>query len=206
VAEIEQAHIREAIERALASGRTRIDDVAQLLLTSKSTLQRRLKAHRTTFTKLRREVQLHTALRLLTSGRSVARVAEEVALSPDHLCVVVREATELTPRQINRAARLADRLRRWEAHVPVAFGTQIYQRRLREWKRIDAELFDLLGDLGPDHPLVAWANELLELSARPDYRRKAYRDRLRAESRREGEELGTLLRKAADNLGGAAAR
>src|ERR1700744_2335705 len=93
--------VEGAIETALARGRTSIYDVAQILFTSKSSLQRWVKPEK--FTDVRRRVQVRLALAGLTSGRDAGDVARDVALSRDHLRVLVKEATGLTPARILNA-------------------------------------------------------------------------------------------------------
>lgn len=185
--------IEGAIAHGLSCGRARIEDVAQILLISKSTLQRQMPSD-VCFTDLRRKVQVRTALRSLCEGRLVATVAAEVCLSPDYLCVLVRKETGLTPGQIRRASRLGARLLRWKRGYPPEYGTPLYRRRVRDWRKVDTEMLDLLGDIRPGNPLFGWANELLRLSTKPDFRRQPHRDRLRARRRRESEHLQKRLR------------
>jgi AraC-like DNA-binding protein len=191
--------IEDAIREAFTYGRTSIDDVAQILTVSRSTVERALaesgrSKEPTDFTSLRRKVRLKIGLPLLTNGESVRSVAEKVCLSPDHLTVIVREETGLTPRQIIRAACLRKRIEDWKREGPLRQGTTLYRMRLRAWDRIDAELTNLLGDLGPSHPLARWAKQLLVNLERPDYRRQPYRDVMRANRKREGEVLQRRLK------------
>ena len=184
--------IENAIREAFTYGRTSIEDVAQILTVSRSTVERALAESTpfeepTDFTSLRRKVRLKIGLPLLTNGESVRSVAEKVCLSPDYLTVIVREETGLTPRQIIRAACLRERIENWKREGPLNQGTTLYRMRLRTWDRIDIELTNLLGDLGPSHPLTSWAKQLLVDLERPDYRRRPHRDVMRAKRQRESE-------------------
>ena len=184
--------VEDAIREAFSYGRTSIEDIAQILTVSRSTVERALTGtvgsrQSTDFTSLRRKVRLKIGLPLLTHGESVGSVAEKVCLCPDHLTVIVREETGLTPKQIIRASRLGQKIERWKREGPLRQGTTLYRLRLREWDRIDVQLSDLLGDLGPSHPLAHWAKQLLVDLERPDYRRQPYRDVLRVDRRRESE-------------------
>lgn len=192
VARPDLADIEQAIRSALASGRSGIMDVAQITSTSTSTLQRTLAKEGVCFSGLRRKVQLRIALRLLTSGKSLRFAASEVALTPDHLSVIIKEETGLCPRQILRAAELGGRVSRWRRQGPPSYGSPLYHRRRREWLQIDAELIRLLADLNASHPLAEWAKALLVAIDRPDYRRQPYRDDLR--DRRELERKRWKLR------------
>lgn len=190
--------IEAAIREAFSYGRSAIDDVAQILRVSRSTLERALNqpshgCEPTDFTSMRREVRLEIALELLTRGKSAGSVAEKVCLSPDYLTVVAREETGLTPKQIIRAAQLGKKVAAWKREGPVAQGTALYRERLRKWERIDTEVTNLLGDLGPTHPLNAWAKKLVVGLQRPDYRRQPYRNQLQAKRRRESEEIQRRL-------------
>lgn len=155
---------------ALASGRAGIADVAQLASTSPSTLQRALSDNGTNYLSLRKSVRLKIALTLLTRGESLRRAAAEVVLSPDHLSVIVKEETDVCPRQIIRATELARRVAKWQGQAPPSYGSPLYHRRKREWEKIDEELTTLLGDFSASHPLATWAKALLVSIERPDYR------------------------------------
>jgi len=184
--------VEVAIERALSMGRTRIEDVAQILFVSRSTVQRW--AEPQTFTKLRQRVQLRLALRSLVSGRSVEAVAQEVVLSRDHLRVLVKEATGLTPVAIVRATRMAHRLKRWKAQVPPPAGTYAYRHRISEWDKTDRKLQAMLGNLGHGNPLAPWAKKLLLSTARPDNRRRSNRKRIKEARKRERERLDEIYK------------
>lgn len=182
--------VEAAIETALARGRTGIDDVAQILFVSKSTLQRRVKPHN--FTAVRQHVQLRLALDGLKSGREAGSVAKEVALSRDHLRVLVKKVTGLNPAQIVQASRLASRLQAWKAQVPPPSGTYAYRRRIDQWDQADHKLEAMLGDIGPENPLAPWAKGLLVAVERPDNRRRPNRERIQEARRREKERLEVL--------------
>lgn len=182
----------DAIECALSLGRTKIEDVAQILFVSMSTLQRWVAPD--TFTKVRQRVQLRLALKGLVSGRSVETVAQEVVLSRDHLRVLVKEATGLTPAVIVRAARMASRLKQWKAQVPPPAGTYAYRHRISEWDKTDRKLQAMLGNLGHENPLAPWAKNLLLSVARPDNRHRSNRKRIQDARRRESERLEALYR------------
>ena len=192
--------VEEAVRHALSIGRRSIDDVASLLFISKSTLQRLLKASETDFTAVRQRVQIEIALRRLSEGASAATVASEVGLSRDYLCVLVREAAELTPNQIIRAKKLADTVARWRRHGPPEAWSPLYYKQRRQWRRVDDELERLLADLGPSHPLATWAKRLLVAADRPDFRRQPYRDEIRAQRRAEAEQLTATLNRATEVL------
>jgi hypothetical protein len=83
-------------------------------------VQRALSDCGTDFTSLRRGVQIQVALEHLTAGRPAWVAATRAVLSPDHLCVVVEEATGLTPLQIIRAAEISATLERWRRQGPPA--------------------------------------------------------------------------------------
>jgi AraC-like DNA-binding protein len=182
------AEIDDTIRHALATGRTRREDVAQLLYISDSTLTRVLKAGKTGFTARRRQVRLDIALKRLTEGQPAAVVARDVGVSRDHLCVIVREETGLTPRQIIRAKHLSDIVVRWQRRGPPAERSTLYRQQFREWKKIDDELQHLLQDLGPSHPLAEWAKTVVVAAGRPDFRRNPYRARVRARRQEEAEQ------------------
>jgi AraC-like DNA-binding protein len=179
------ASVEEAMRDALARGRKSIDDVAQLLFVSASTLQRRLAHEDTTFTEVRQRVQVEVALELLTKGKAAASVAEEVCLSTDHLCVLVRRAADLTPLQIVRAATLTASVQRWRRSGPPTYGSPLYLTQFRKWRSIDRELRELLEDLDASHPLADWAKQMLTMVARPDFRRQPHRRRIRTERAKE---------------------
>lgn len=185
--------MRTAIAEALNRGRRNIDDVAQILCVSSSTLQRLLADAETDFTTLRREVQVAMALAHLTTGRRVCLVAERTVLSPDHLRVIVKEATGLTPLQILTAARISATLESWRRQGPPSYGSFLYRRQFEQWQRFDAQLQDLFSDLGPDHPLADWAKKTLLAAQRPDFRTQPYRRERRQRTRRQSAELQRIL-------------
>jgi AraC-like DNA-binding protein len=162
-----------------------IGAVANELFVSKRTLQRGLADEGLVFGMVRREAQLLSALERMTKGASAARAARDVGLSRDHLCVLTRDRTGLTPRQIMRASELARRTAQWQRGVPPRYGTKLYFKRRYQWRRIDTELTRLLASIDAGHPLADWAIRLRRQARRPDYRRRRYRARVRAERRRE---------------------
>lgn len=181
--------VRKAIGNALIRGRRNLVDVAQTLCVSASTLQRILANHGTDFTSLRREVQVQIALEHLTAGRPAWMAAERAVLSPDHLRLIVKEATGLTPLQILTAARISATLTRWRRKGPPAYGSWLYRRQFEEWQKFDAQLQDLFADLGPTHPLANWAKKTLLIADRPDFRTQPYRD----ERRRQAEQVAARI-------------
>lgn len=182
-----------AIVDALDCGRRSLADVAQILCVSSSTLQRLLSEAGTDFTTLRKEVQVRLALDYLTAGRQVWVAAERTVLSPDHLCVIVKEATGLTPLQILSAARISATLERWRRQGPPSYGSFLYRRQFEQWQRFDAQLQDLFADLGPRHPLSDWAKKTLLAAQRPDFRTQPYRRERRRRARRQSAELQRIL-------------
>jgi AraC-like DNA-binding protein len=162
---------------------------------SRATLQRVLAAERTSFKIVRRRVQLDIALERLTAGDAASAVVREIGVTPDHLCVLVREATGLTPRDIIRARHLADIVTRWKRHGPPVAWSRRYREHRRQWRRVDEELQRLLADLGPSHPLADWAKQLLVAADRPDFRTQPYRDLLREERRKEDEQRDEMTRR-----------
>jgi AraC-like DNA-binding protein len=190
--------VEAAIEAALSLGRTRIEDVAQILFVSRSTLQRWLKPR--SFTKVRQGVQLRIALKGLTSGRPVETVAREVALSRDHLRVIVREPTGLTPAEIARAARLGAQLKQWKGQVPPPAGTYAYRHRISEWNKADRKLQSILGDLDSSNPLAPWAKQLLLSVVRPDNRRRANRARIQEARKLEKQRLEERRKREIERL------
>lgn len=190
--------VRTAIRRALGRGRRSPEDVAQILHVSRSTLERGLHDKGVLFKQLRREVQLSVAVELMTAGTPAGRVAAEVCMTRDHLCVIVREYTGLTPYQIIRAARLAEKVRGWRRYGPPAFGSALYRKQLQEWHAVDMELQNLFGDLGPEHPLTAWAKGLLVAAHRPDFRRQPYRAQIRERREKENTDAAARLQRFAE--------
>lgn len=154
-------------------------------------MQRSLEDCGTDFTSLRREVQVRIALDNLTAGRPVWVAADRAVLSPDHLCVAIKEATGLTPLQIVRAAEISATLDRWRRQGPPAFGSLLYRRQFEQWQKFDAHLQELFADLGPKHPLADWAKKTLLAAERPDFRTRRYR-----KADREAAQLERLLRSA----------
>lgn len=185
--------VRTAIADALDRGRRTLVDVAQILCVSSSTLQRLLSDSGTDFTTLRKEVQVRLALDYLTAGRRVWVAAERTVLSPDHLRVVVKEATGLTPLQILEAARISATLEKWRHQGPPSYGSFLYRRQFEQWQRFDAQLQDLFADLGPSHPLSDWAKKTLLSAQRPDFRTQPYRRERRRRARRQSAELQRIL-------------
>jgi AraC-like DNA-binding protein len=184
--------VEAAIETALAHGRTGIEDVAQILFMSKSTLQRRLGS--SSFTAVRQRVQLRLSLDALKSGREAGSVAKEVALSRDHLRILVKKTTSLTPARIAHAARLASRLQAWKEQVPPPSGTYAYRRRVDLWDQSDRKLQAMLGDIQSGNPLAPWAKQILPAVERPDNRLRSNRARIH-EARRHERERREALRK-----------
>lgn len=193
------AEIEAAIGEALARGRKRIDDVAQILLVSRSTLERAIPEDRS-FTDLRQKVQMNIALPRLKRGDRAWIVADAVCLSPDRLRIMVREETGLTPRQIIWAAQARLKVEEWKSAGPIYPGTTLYRERLRRWDRIDHEMTELLGDFSATHPLADWAKQLLLAIERPDYRRQPYRDQLRQRRRKESERFQRRLQQALQRI------
>lgn len=185
--------VSTAIAEALGRGRRSRVDVAQILCVSSSTLQRLLADAGTDFTTLRKEVQVRVALAYLTAGRRVWVAAERTVLSPDHLRVIVKEATGLTPLQILTAARISATLERWRRQGPPSYGSFLYRRQFEQWQRFDAQLQDLFADLGPSHPLADWAKKTLLVAQRPDFRTQPYRRERRRRARQQSAELQQIL-------------
>lgn len=177
--------IQERIAAGLPLG---IDEVAGQHFVSVRTLQRGLADEGTDFGTVRRETQVNVAIELMCHGASAARAARDVRLSRDHLCVLVNQRTGLRPRQIVRSYALAQRAARWKSRVPPRYGTKLYVKRMYEWRRIDAELRQLLDGLEADHPLATWVTQLRRQARRPDYRRRRYRARVRTARKREAAE------------------
>jgi AraC-like DNA-binding protein len=188
--------VEAAIETALARGRTGVDDVAQILFVSRSTLQRRVKPD--SFTAIRQRVQLRVALDGLKSGREAGHVAKEVALSRDHLRILVKRATGLTPARILQAASLASRLQAWKVQVPPPSGTYAYRRRIDQWDQCDRRLDTILGDIKAGNPLAPWAMRLLVSVERPDNRLRPNRERIQEARKRERERWDAELKQAED--------
>lgn len=189
-------HVQKAIADALARGRRNLVDVAQILCVSASTLQRLLAEHETDFTTLRREVQVRIALEYLIGGRPVWKAAEHAVLSPDHLCLVVKEATGLTPLQILTAARISATLTRWRRKGPPPYGSWLYRRQFEEWQKFDAQLQELFADFGPTHPLANWAKKTLLIADRPEFRTQPYRAERRLRAKRRSAQIQNLLEAA----------
>jgi methylphosphotriester-DNA--protein-cysteine methyltransferase len=192
--------VQKAIADGLVRGRRRLVDIAQILCTSESTVQRSLADCGTDFTTQRREVQVRIALEHLTAGRPAWVAAERAVLSPDHLCVVVREATGLTPLQIIRAAEISTTLDRWRQQGPPAFGSLLYRCQFEQWQKFDAHLLELFADLGPRHPLADWAKKTLLAAERPDFRTQPYRSERRRKAQRQAAQLQRLLESARADL------
>lgn len=189
--------VRGAIRERLRAGRELgVEDIAGSLYLSRSALQRRLRESATTFSKLRREVRVEVAVEHLTRGESCSSAANHVGLSRDHLCKLVREYADPTPRQIVRASQLSARVQRWRRSVPPRAGTKLYYKRLERWKAINAEVEQLLTGLSDGHPLAAWGRELRRVIRRPDYRRQPHRKQVRTERQREEDEVLEELHRA----------
>jgi AraC-like DNA-binding protein len=186
-------------DRLHAGAMLHVEDIAESLYVSKSTLQRTLADLDTTFTQLRRQVQVEVAIKRLTGGASCTSTAAYVGLSSDHMCKLVAEYADLTPRQIVRACQLAGRVQRWRRSVPPRANTKLYFKQLERWRAIDAEIEQLVAGLASGHPLAAWAHKLRQSTQRPDYRRGRYRTRVRAQRRRDEVRFMALLRQAATN-------
>jgi AraC-like DNA-binding protein len=186
-----QAQVREL----LGSEAVHVEDVAAGLFLSKSTLQRRLAERGTSFTAIRRRVQVDVAIERLIAGASCASAARRVGLSRDHLCRLVSAQTALQPGQIARACQLARRAERWRRSAPPRAGTRVYSERNERWRRLEREVTALLAPVpASGDPLSRWACKLRRAAQRPDYRRGAYRARARAERRREQLLRGAELR------------
>jgi methylphosphotriester-DNA--protein-cysteine methyltransferase len=195
--------IRVAIHESLAQGRRRIEDVAQILCCSKSTLQRvLLAAEEPSFTEIRQEAQVRIALEHLTDGRPVWLAADRAAVSADHLRVIVKETTGLTPQQIVRAAEMSATLRRWRAQGPPRFGSWRYREQMQRWQKIDSQLQGLLADLEASHPLANWAKQVLVEAQRPDFRTQPYRSSRRREAERQAARIQRILEKPHSAPGG----
>jgi AraC-like DNA-binding protein len=184
----------------LDRGHRRLADVAQILCTSESTLQRWLADDGTDFTALRKEVQVEIALKHLTAGRPAWAAAERAVLSPDHLRVVIKEATDLTPLQILRAARISATLEQWRRQGPPAYGSWLYRRQFEQWQKFDAQLQDLFADLGPTHPLADWAKKTVVAAERPDFRTQPYRAERRDKAERQAAQIQRMLGAAPRDL------
>jgi AraC-like DNA-binding protein len=187
---------RVICDRIREGASLRIEEIAASLFISRSTLQRAMADQGATFTAVRQRAQVEVAIEHLTTGSSCTYTAAQVGLSSDHLCKLVTDYVGLTPRQITRAWQLADRVRRWRRSVPPRANTKLYFRRLERWKKIDAELEQILATISPGHPLARWARRLRQSAQRPDYRRGKYRARVRSERRRERAELAARIRQA----------
>jgi len=192
--------IQEAIAAALARGRRSLADVAQILCVSPSTLQRSLAEQETDFTSLRREIQVRVALKHLTAGVPAWRVAQEVGLSHDHLRVIIKAATGLTPLEILTAARISATLRRWRSSGPPAYGSWLYRRQFEQWQKFDTQLQKMFEELGPAHPLANWAKEVLLAANRPDFRKQPYRDQHRRIAKRQDAQLREMLERSRSDL------
>jgi AraC-like DNA-binding protein len=183
-------------ERLRAGRKLGVEDIAGSLYLSRSALQRRLRERATTFSQLRREVRVEVAIERLTRGESCSSAANHVGLSRDHLCKLVYEYADLTPRQIVRACQLSARVQRWRRSVPPQAGTKLYYKRLEHWRAINAEVEQLLAGLSDGHPLAAWGRELRRVIRRPDYRRQPHRKQVRTERQREKDEVLEELHRA----------
>jgi AraC-like DNA-binding protein len=168
------SEIRVALETGITCRRLTDEDIATSLCCSVRTLHRRLSQHDTTFTAERRNVQAEGALRLLQAGASVRRVADTVSLTPDHLRVVVREAYQMTPSEIERIVWLAKQLRRDPSTL----------QALADFRRADAALQEALAPIRPSHPLLGWARSIVLLGDRPEFRTSEFIATLRANEMR----------------------
>jgi hypothetical protein len=84
-----------------------------------------------------------------------------------------------------RATKLVASVQRWRRYGPPKYGSPLYFAQFRKWRSIDRELRQLLEDLHALHPLADWAKQMLTLAARPDFRRRPHRTRIRRERAEE---------------------
>jgi hypothetical protein len=145
---------------------------------------------------------------LIKERKSVAATAGAVGVSPDHLRVLLKPVTTISPGALRRAVTLHDRLVRWRRQIPPAFGSPWYREQRAAWARTERELQRLLRPIPSNSPLRKWADAALELAQRPDYREKPHRERLREarlrESRRHSEQLQRLIIDALGRMDGSA--
>ena len=100
-----QAQVERAVERLMAQGPVRIEQVARELGFSRQTLYRRLKAEGTTFERLLDRVRRRLAKRLLrTDGASVKEIAYRLGFSdPAAFSRRFKQWTGLSPRDFRGA-------------------------------------------------------------------------------------------------------
>jgi AraC-like DNA-binding protein len=166
--------IRQALEEAVVGRRASVDSVARALHCSASTIHRRLNRRGTSFAAERAAIQAGLAFDLITRGCRISTVAGRVGVSSDHLCVIVRKAYGLTPRQLQRITRLARRL-----------GEEPRTRQeLAQFERDDALMQSLLAPIDADHPLAGWAKGLVLLGDRPEYYDVEFMRRLKEQEAR----------------------
>jgi AraC-like DNA-binding protein len=170
------AAITQALREGLEERRSlSVEAIAHRLSCSPSTVHRRLRRRGTTFVAQRRAVQLHLALGLITSGYAPSVAARRVGVSSDHLGVMMRKTYGLGPRQLGEIARLADDLRQ----------SPRTRQELVAYGRKDVRLQRLLEPIGPGHPLLDWARELVVLGNHPEFYEHEFLQKLREEESRQ---------------------
>lgn len=194
--QITQTEVREAIDLCLHRGQTRGDDVAACLNVSRSTLTRHLNRIGTTFVIERRHVRLEAALTDLFRGRPLSKIAADLCMSTDHLSRLLHDYCGLPPRKILQALRVSKRLAHWKSSGAPRHDSAHYRRSRRAWKRYEAELYELVGDLRLSSPIGRWADAILTDSARPDFRAAAYRKQYRLKERHQATALHQALERS----------
>jgi AraC-like DNA-binding protein len=143
--------------------------MAKRLYCSERTLYRKLSAAGTSLVSERNAARVAAALAHLKNGYSVEQAARRVGLSADYLRVVMQEALGITPEKVKQIVRVSARLEK----EPES------RSELARTKLDDQLLQELIGDIGPTHPLYRWAKEIVLLGHKPERDSAAYKKKLR---------------------------
>lgn len=178
--------VRDSIERLLRVHAVHdergisICEVAADLLSSRSTVQRALRAHGTTFSAELHQLRVRIATLLIVRHRRTAtEAARAVGVTPDHLRKLLLDALGVTPGNLRRVLGKLDTVRRWNRGSPPQYGTPWYRQRRRRWMALERDVARILGPIPPSSPLREWADQRLDEIRRPDFRKNPHRDRIR---------------------------
>lgn len=147
--------------------------LARRLFCSESTLRRRLRKHGTTFVRERNVIRAQDAFEFLAQGHSAEATARRVGVTRDYLRVIMLQGYGYAPRKLGRIVELARRL----MDEPQTL------RAVEAAKRDDLALQELLGEIGPNHPLSGWAKGLVTLGYHPERDTPEYLEELRNRER-----------------------
>lgn len=164
--------IRSALQ-GVGGTRLSAPGLGRRLHCSESTLHRRLRERGTSLVVERNKIRASQAFALLGVGYSVSQVAMRVGVSADHLRAIMLRTFGWTPAKIKRAAELAAAL---EVEPRTRSALAAIERR-------DCLLQEHLAEIGADHPLAAWAKELVLRGYHPERENAAFARELRERER-----------------------